>query len=71
MHSTNMSRIGDLNVQAARRLVKQYGFSCVAEHLGDIGHRNVVFEVWSGEVWVKHSQVLSITEQGVMNRRLG
>ncbi|MCX7096234.1 MAG: chemotaxis protein CheD [Methylobacter sp.] len=71
MHSTNMSRIGDLNVQAARRMVKQYGFSCVAEHLGDIGHRNVVFEVWSGEVWVKHSQVLSITEQGVMNRRLG
>lgn len=55
----NMPQIGALNVQAARRL-KQHGFTSVAEHMGDIGHRNLIFEVWSGEVWVKHSNILSI-----------
>ncbi|MDP2099812.1 MAG: chemotaxis protein CheD [Methylobacter sp.] len=48
--------LGAKNVQAARRLVLQYGFDCVAEHLGDNGHRKVVFEVWSGDVWVRHRQ---------------
>jgi chemotaxis protein CheD len=66
-----MSRIGILNGQAARRLVKQHGFTCVAEHLGDIGYRNVIFEVWSGEVWVKHTKALSIAEHELINRRLG
>ncbi len=53
-----MSQIGILNVQAARQLAKQHGFTCVAEHLGDIGYRNVIFEVWSGDVWVRHCNVL-------------
>ncbi|MGZ8232415.1 chemotaxis protein CheD [Methylobacter tundripaludum] len=66
-----MSLIGSRNVQAARRLVKQHGFICVAEHLGNIGHRNVIFEVWSGEVWVKHCEVSSIAELETINRRLG
>jgi chemotaxis protein CheD len=66
-----MSHIGSRNVQAARRLAKQHGFTCVAEHLGDIGHRNVIFEVWSGEVWVKHCDVLSMAELESINRRLG
>lgn len=66
-----MSQVGSRNVQAARQLVNQYGFTCVAEHLGDIGHRNVIFEVWSGEVWVKHCDVLSIAEHEPINRRLG
>ncbi|MDP1771126.1 MAG: chemotaxis protein CheD [Methylobacter sp.] len=66
-----MSQIGSRNVQAARRLAKQHGFTCVAEHLGDIGHRNVIFEVWSGEVWVKHTNVLSVAEFESIDRRLG
>jgi chemotaxis protein CheD len=56
-----MPHIGFQNVQAARQLVNQYGFTCMAEHLGDVGHRNVIFEVWSGEVWVKHSPILPLT----------
>ncbi|MGZ8232426.1 chemotaxis protein CheD [Methylobacter tundripaludum] len=66
-----MSQVGNRNVQAARQLAKQHGFTCVAEHLGDIGHRNVIFEVWSGEVWVKHTNVVSIAGFEPLNRRLG
>lgn len=65
------SQIGVQNVQAAKRLTEKYGFTCMAEHLGGIGHRNVIFEIWSGEVWVKHCDVLSSAEHVPMNRRLG
>ncbi len=65
------NRLGIQNVQAARRLAKQHGFTYVAEHLGDVGHRNVVFEVWSGEVWVRHTNVLPLFEDESINRGVG
>lgn len=46
--------IGLNNVEAARRLVQHHGFDCVAEHLGGEGHRNVIFDIWSGHVWIRH-----------------
>jgi chemotaxis protein CheD len=60
-------QIGALNVQAARQLAKQHGFTCKSEQLGGIGFRNVIFEVWSGEVLVKHSNVLPIPEHDLTN----
>jgi chemotaxis protein CheD len=69
-HNTMPSQVGSRNALAAQQLAKQHGFTCVAEHLGDVGHRNVIFEVWSGEVWVKHVNVLSITEHNPIDRRL-
>jgi len=69
-YNNRMSHINIQNVQAARRLVKQHGFSCVAEHLGGIGPRNVIFEVWSGDVWVKHRNMLAIAEYKTINRSL-
>ena len=37
------------NVETARELIKHYGFRVGGECLGGIGHRNVVFDIWSGE----------------------
>lgn len=48
------------NIEAGRTLLQQYGFSVQAENVGGDGHRKVLFEVWSGNVWVKqvqHSQL--------------
>ena len=42
------------NINSGRNLLKQHGFSIKAEHLGGTGHRNVIFDIWSGEVWIKH-----------------
>ena len=56
-HNNRMSRIGCQNVQAAYQLSKQHGFTCVSEHLGGTGHRDVIFEVWSGDVWIKHNHI--------------
>jgi len=71
MFPGSAARIGAQNVRAARHLVKHYGFRCIAEHLGGIGHRNVIFEVWSGEVWVRHCDLLPALSQDPVNRRLG
>lgn len=49
--------VGLKNVDAAHMLLKRHGFTCQAQHLGGIGHRNVIFDIWSGHVWVKHKYV--------------
>lgn len=55
--SNPVSNVGIKNADAARQLVSKHGFNCVAEHLGGDGHRNVIFDVWSGHVWVKHALI--------------
>lgn len=42
------------NAEAARILAARHGWHMAAEHLGGSGHRHVVFDVWSGHVWVRH-----------------
>lgn len=49
--------VGLKNVDMARALVRRHGFNCVAEHLGGDGHRNVIFNVWSGDVWMRHAAI--------------
>ncbi len=50
------------NSRTARLLVTQYGFNIAAEHLGDTGHRQIIFDVGSGHVWVKHNPIISVPE---------
>jgi chemotaxis protein CheD len=46
--------VPDNNILAGRALLTHYGFNLSAEHLGGTGHRNVIFELWSGHVWMRH-----------------
>ncbi len=41
------------NVQRGRELVRQYGMRLKAEHLGGEGHRNLMFEIWNGDAYLK------------------
>ena len=41
------------NIAAARALVQQHGMRLRAEHLGGQGHRNLVFELWSGDAYLR------------------
>jgi len=45
--------VSDRNVDVGRQLMAQHGFKVVAQDLGGDGHRTVVFDLWSGEVWMK------------------
>lgn len=48
-------RVQIYNIAAARALTQQYGHPVVAEHLGGQGHRQLIFDVETGLVWLKHT----------------
>jgi chemotaxis protein CheD len=57
--------VGARNVEAARDIVRAHGLNTVCEHLAGAGHRNVIFDVWSGNVWVKHQAPVQQAETPV------
>jgi chemotaxis protein CheD len=60
-----LHHVGLRNVEAARDIVAANSLVCVGEHLAGAGHRNVIFEVWSGRVWIKHESVRKPAEMAV------
>lgn len=44
--------IGRRNIDMGRQLLTQAGISLIAEHVGGNAHRKLVFELWSGDVWL-------------------
>ena len=52
--SASAGDVGTRNVARATQLLRDFGFRIAAQHVRDVGHRNVIFDVWSGDVWVKH-----------------
>ncbi|MEK7260236.1 MAG: chemotaxis protein CheD [Pseudomonadota bacterium] len=58
--------IHDRNIEAGRELMRQHGITVTAEHLGGLGHRQVIFDIWSGHAWMKHTplptETLSLLE---------
>lgn len=48
-------QVPDNNIAAGRELVHRHGFKVKAEQLGGWGHRQVIFDLWSGHVWVRHT----------------
>ena len=47
--------IGRRNGEAARELLRQRGISVRSEHLFGSGHRQVIFNIATGDVWVKQA----------------
>jgi chemotaxis protein CheD len=57
--ATNQLRechVGLKNVEAGTELLARHGLKVSAEHLGGIGHRNLIFDIGSGHVWMKHQE---------------
>jgi len=48
--------VGRKNGEAARRMLHAQGIPIVSESLFDDGYRNIVFEVRTGGVWVRHAR---------------
>ncbi|HET6149393.1 MAG TPA: chemotaxis protein CheD [Polyangia bacterium] len=49
--------VGRNNGQAARQIVQSLGIRVVSESLFGFGHRNLVFDVRTGDVWVRRSEL--------------
>ncbi len=52
------------NTEIIDTLASSYGFNVEAHDLGGYGHRNIVFEVWNGNVWVKQVKAVKAFEPG-------
>jgi len=52
-HMAGCLNVPERNVETGRQLAAGAGFNVIAEDLGGDGHRNVMLDLWSGEVWVK------------------
>lgn len=48
-----MGHIGLKNAAFGRSLLDRHGVRAKASDLGGVGHRTVLFDLWSGHVWVK------------------
>jgi chemotaxis protein CheD len=53
----NAFNVAGNNIEAARELLEASGFNIHAEHVGGSGHRSIIFDLWDGNVWVKHEKI--------------
>lgn len=49
------SQVQHRNITTGRELMARHGFKIKAEHLGGHGHRQVIFDIHTGHVWMKHT----------------
>lgn len=52
------SNVSCKNTSVIYALARQYGFHIAAEHVGGVGHRNIIFDIWSGHVWMRKPAVI-------------
>lgn len=50
--------VAEQNVRAGRELLGEHGFSVAAEQVGGFGSRLLIFEIWSGDVWLRRGNAL-------------
>lgn len=55
---TDVREISSRNVAAGRELLAKHGFKLSAENTGGTGSRVLVFELWSGDVWIRRGNAL-------------
>ena len=48
--------VPERNVAMAEAMMQRHRIPVLARHLGGGGHRSLAFELWSGDVWVRHRQ---------------
>lgn len=53
MHHSGEQNIGRRNGEAARALVQAHGIPVISESLFGIGHRQIIFDISSGDVWAR------------------
>jgi len=62
--------IASLNCAAVTAIAARLQLSPCAMDLGGTGHRSLVFDTWSGDVWVRHLSLQTIKGRHEENKRL-
>lgn len=50
----NEMNVGERNIEMALTLLERYEIPIKAKNLGGDGHRKLMLDIWSGDVWLKH-----------------
>jgi chemotaxis protein CheD len=53
----NCSSVSCKNVIFGRDILKRHGLKISAEHVGGSGHRQIIFDIWSGDVWMRQISI--------------
>ena len=59
------SNVGRKNGEEARRLLRGFGFRIVSESLFGVGHRKIIFDVASGDVWARQVKLAGAYAPGI------
>lgn len=62
LEKTRRHHVGQQNIDVARRLLAENKIGCHGEHVGGFGHRNLIFDIWSGQIALKQNQPLAAQE---------
>lgn len=57
VHKASGLQVGRRNVEAARHLVHRFGLSVSDEHVEGCGHRHLIFNVWNGDILLRHAEI--------------
>ncbi|MEB0040803.1 MULTISPECIES: chemotaxis protein CheD [unclassified Pseudomonas] len=65
------SNVAHMNVAAAHELAAQSGLTPKSQDLGGLGHRTLIFDTWSGHVWVRHTSLKTAEGNDEKNKGTG
>ncbi|WP_122678032.1 chemoreceptor glutamine deamidase CheD [Pseudomonas viridiflava] len=54
-HDLHAHDVANLNIRAALTLAEQHRLHLMAQDMGSTGYRNIIFDLWNGNVWVRHT----------------
>ncbi|MGE5466780.1 MAG: chemotaxis protein CheD [Ignavibacteria bacterium] len=63
--SASAIKIGSRNLDAARHEMARRGLVPAAEHVGGAGHRKLIFDLASGDVWLAFSNLEPVEEPAI------
>lgn len=63
----NRRPVGEKNVEAAFELLSQRNIPIQVAHVGEFGHRRIIFDIETGDVWVKFSPVIKMGNQNSLS----
>lgn len=57
------SSVSDKNIEAAKEIMNKYKLTPLSMDIGLTGHRNIMFDIWSGNVWVRYQPQIDIKKR--------
>lgn len=54
----NNDAVSKRNIDAAQILLAHHNLHLTSQHVGLTGHRNIIFDIWTGHVWVRYQPII-------------